>query len=75
MSTRESRGKSDWEDQDLLDNAEAAIRIRRALEEEGAVVAQSGPQAARVAALKARLRQLEELIDESTGDEPNPLAE
>jgi hypothetical protein len=58
-----------------LDNTEAAARIRQALEEEGAVVAQSGLQAARVSALRARLRQLEELSEESTGDEPNPLAE
>jgi hypothetical protein len=59
MSTRESKGKSDWEDQDLLDKVEAAERIREALEEELATETRSGIQAARVSALKARLEELE----------------
>ncbi len=73
MSTRESKGKSDWEDQDLLDKDEAAERIRRALDEEdGAVGPPSGLRAARVKALKARLQELEE---QARLKEANPSAE
>jgi polyhydroxyalkanoate synthesis regulator phasin len=71
MYTRESKGESDWEDQDLLDKSEAAERIREALEDELATEPRSALQASRVAALKARLHDLQ---DQARGAKPNTVA-